>query len=388
MCASDVCRKHSLSCARGDDGPKVLQLRRGQKPRACEACFLSKVSCDKKQPCARCLQRCLPCRFRDPDASLQQLQQQQHGQRSYSTSTSDANMTFLRNLTNPKATTMMDCFTSEEAINDDIPDMGDDVNPAAHVESSSSLIVQDVGFVPWALPVFGDQFVDPELEPSSSCTFFCAASGSAIPALGPGGLVALGIFSKQIVRDLNALHAILCTNDPLYDGTFQLDVAHSVFEPHSLASFITTFSRLCHNYVPIVHMPSLGSAETSPALMLAVAICGAYRSPPRDDALSARSFLCLAEEHIFRHLDGLVAADPRPSRGVLEALQAAVLVHHLCFLMNSVEARRRQRVRRLPVLVSVARRLGLADKKHSATSGPAEFLDDEACIRWVHARRG
>ncbi|KAM3561181.1 hypothetical protein MY1884_002527 [Beauveria asiatica] len=60
----DVCRKHMLNCIKKDADSVIPELRRGRKPKACEACFASKVSCDKGHPCSRCLLRHLSCRSR------------------------------------------------------------------------------------------------------------------------------------------------------------------------------------------------------------------------------------------------------------------------------------------------------------------------------------
>ncbi|KAM3545930.1 hypothetical protein ARSEF1564_001211 [Beauveria bassiana] len=61
----DVCRKHMFNCIEKDADSVVPELRRGRKPKACEACFVSKVSCDKRHPCSRCLLRHLSCRPRN-----------------------------------------------------------------------------------------------------------------------------------------------------------------------------------------------------------------------------------------------------------------------------------------------------------------------------------
>ncbi|KAM3448256.1 hypothetical protein MY3296_007939 [Beauveria thailandica] len=60
----DVCRKHMLNCIKKDTDSVIPELRRGRKPKACEACFASKVSCDKGHPCSRCLLRHISCRSR------------------------------------------------------------------------------------------------------------------------------------------------------------------------------------------------------------------------------------------------------------------------------------------------------------------------------------
>ncbi|KND89067.1 Transcriptional regulator MET32 [Tolypocladium ophioglossoides CBS 100239] len=384
---SDVCRKHSLSCARNYDHGQVPELRRGQKPRACAACFHSKLSCDKASPCGRCVTRNLACRFRGlPDVSTSDHKRNDTSKAPLyrsSTSQSDAEMSFLRGLTNPKAETMLECFANNPVVNENIPDMDLDMGPTE--DSSPSLNEEDLTFIPWAFPpFFNDQ--DRELYHDSDSAATSQGCSPSVPALTAGGFNALEKFSKIIIRELSDVHSNLSATEPSYSEAFDPEVAQSVFAPHSLRNFTTTFFRLSHVYVPIVHMPSFGSEETSTALILAVVLAGATRSPPRDDALSAKGFLRLAEEYAFRHLKVLMAKEAAATRSAIEALQAALLIHHVQFLMNSVETRRRNRTQRLPTLVSAVRCLGLSQIRHSSNSTPSQFIHDEACIRattWV-----
>ncbi|KAL3963606.1 hypothetical protein ACCO45_000610 [Purpureocillium lilacinum] len=308
-------------------------------------------------------------------------------ERSLSSSASqpDPKLSFLRGLTDPKRETMLDCFDNNQVVNDRVPEM--DLDMSSLDESPPSLVVEDIGFIPWAFPpMFNFAFDDADGERPCESATPSAVTDAFIPALTSEGTAALEIFSKQIVRELNALHATLAVSEPSYNQPFDFDLAQSVFAPHILRTFISTFFRLSHNYVPVVHMPSFGSEDTSPLLVLGVSLCGAIRSPPRDDALSAKSFLRIAEEYIFLQLADVMATDPKPTRPVLETLQAALLIHQVHFLQNSVEARRRHRIRRLPALVSAVRRLGLLNKRHSASSRSAQFLADETCIRtatWI-----
>jgi hypothetical protein len=128
-------------------------------------------------------------------------------------------------------------------------------------------------------------------------------------------------------------------------------------------------------------MPSFGTDETSTSLALAVALFGAAMSPPSDDALSAKGFLRLAEEYIFRNLADAVRRDSMPDRHALEVMQAALLVLNVHFLMNDIEARRRNRTRRLPALVLAMRCFGLYQARHSQDAALAQFVHTETCIR-------
>ncbi|KLU90764.1 hypothetical protein MAPG_10615, partial [Magnaporthiopsis poae ATCC 64411] len=59
----DVCRKHSLQCpSKGTQADPPL-AKRGQKPRACDGCFRSRLACDNDHPCSRCRTRGVECSY-------------------------------------------------------------------------------------------------------------------------------------------------------------------------------------------------------------------------------------------------------------------------------------------------------------------------------------
>ncbi|PNY28458.1 Transcriptional regulator MET32 [Tolypocladium capitatum] len=375
------------TCASNYGQDQVPEFRRGQKPRACAACSRSKLSCDKASPCGRCITRNLACRSRElPD--IISTSDHKHNDTSkellYSSSPrqSDAGMSFLKGLANPKAATMLDCFTTNPVVNENIPEMDLDMEPT---EDSSPSLNEDVSFIPCTFPPFFNDQVR-EFRHDGDILTTSRGFSPLIPALKADGSGALDKCSETLIRELSTLHSSLSATDPSYREAFDPEVAQSVFAPHSLRNFTTTFFRLSHVYVPVVHMPSFGSEDTSTALILAVVLCGATRSPPRDDALSAKGFLRLAEEYTFRHLNELMAKEAAATRSVIEALQAALLIHFVQFLMNSVETRRRNQTQRRPTLASAVRRLGLSQTRHSPNSTPSQFIHAEACIRtttWI-----
>ena len=247
-------------------------------------------------------------------------------------------------------------------------------------DSAPSLSEEDFSFTPWAFPpFFNDQSRDNLLDGDSSTT--SEDFSPSIPALRAHGSRTLESASKTIIRELGALHSSLSATEPSYNRAFDPEVAQTVFAPHNLRNFTSTYFRFSHIYIPVVHMPSFGSEETSTALILAVVLAGVCRSPPRDDALSGKGFLHLAEEYTFRHLKHLMAKETAPTRPVIEALQAALLVHQVQFLMNNVQTHRRNRIHRLPALVSAVRCLGLSQLRHDAHATPSQFIHEEACIR-------
>lgn len=207
---------------------------------------------------------------------------------------------------------------------------------------------------------------------------------SSAPMFGPYGLMTLENKSKLLIQDLHDTHGALSVEDPSYDARFNLEVAKSVFSPQTMSGFAATFFQLSHSHVPVVHQPSFGSTETTNALLLAVVLAGSIGSPPRDDALSARSFLRIAEEYIFRQMAEIMScgATSAETEELLETLQAAVIIHSVQIMRNDVSTRRRNRTRRLPALVFIVRQLGLARLRHSDDSNWVQFVQKEACIRY------
>lgn len=130
-----------LNCFKKDPEMIIPESRRGRKPKACEACFKSKVSCDNEEPCERCLLRNLPCRPRNiaekgdrsdsPSVSgplLSQIlttqctQQQQPYYYSRASSSSDtaggssldrADMSWMKSLVNPTAASTVEHLTND-----------------------------------------------------------------------------------------------------------------------------------------------------------------------------------------------------------------------------------------------------------------------------------
>jgi hypothetical protein len=380
--SSDVRRKHTLSCEKNYDKEQVPILRRGRKPRACEACFHGKLSCDKETPCGRCVSRNLTCRFPDCTAKLplSHLQQDAHSSLHSSRFTGrNTEMAFWRGLTKPQAETMLIGFINTQVMNDSIPETDFSLGPPGNTQSS----LGDIFSLPWLYPqTSNNQVFSHELDYNDDTWIMSqSTSRDAVPALTDTGFITLTLLSKLIIRELYALHSILSVADPSYNQTFDLDLAQSVLAPHNLKSFTATYFRLAHLYIPVVHMPSFGTDETSTSLALAVALFGAAMSPPNDDALSAKGFLRLAEEYIFRNLADAVRASSMPERRALEVMQAALLVLNIHFLMNDIEARRRNRTRRLPALVLAVRHFDLYQTRHSPDASLSQFVRNENCIR-------
>lgn len=374
-----------MSCARKDELRSLPEFRRGQKPRACEACYQSKVLCDKATPCSRCVSRGLTCRFRDVFESSTSEQDAAYF-KSEPGSTSQArlavaNSTFLRGVANPDTESMLEYFALDNAINEKVPDLD---YPPKFPDFSLPMMNMDVGnFAPWSMVSFiDDEFSDFSTSDETSTS---SELSTSVPAFTPQGLERLRHVSDEIILELGKSHNFLNAYDPTYTEMFYEDLARSIFSSDNLARFISIFFRLSHIHFPIIHIPTFGEEDTPAALVFAVALGGTLRSAPRDDTLSSRCFLTVAEDYVFRHMQGLLVTEEfsRPSKKMLYALQAAIIVHNVQFMRNDVQTRRRNLSVRLPALVSAVRQLGLNQYKHSGTLVWEKFLYEELCIRCV-----
>lgn len=292
-----------------------------------------------------------------------------------------ASIAFLEGITNPKIETMLECFDNDPTINDSIPEMPTGLSTE---DKLLSQFLADDG-MQWSPSIFEMNFEDMEnFGPWTTRPLLDRPS--SVPILASDGLEMLQGKVDIIIRDLYALHDSLVMSDPTYTGIFDTSLARAVFTPSNMRGFASTYFRLSHVHFSLIHMPSFGSRNTSIPLLIAVTLAGATRAPPRDDALAAQGFLDLAEEYAFRRMAAMVAAFPasrqsRPSTELLEAMQAALIIHFIHVLISNVAARQRQRHRRLPALIAAVRTLGLAGTRHLPGADWQHFVYAEACIR-------
>jgi hypothetical protein len=274
---------------------------------------------------------------------------------------------------------MLEYFANDDAVNDKVPDLD---YPPSFPDFSLPMMSMDSGnLTPWSFMSFLDSdFSD---LGSSDNTSISSDLGTVVPAFTPEGLERLRPISEEIILELRKSHSFLNEHDPLYTEMYYEDLARSIFSSDNLARFISIFFRLSHIHFPIIHIPTFGLEDTPAALVLAVALGGTLRSAPRDDTLSSRCFLTVAEDYIFRHLRGLLVTEvfSKSSKKALYALQAAIIVHNVQFMRNDVQTRRRNLSVRLPSLVSAVRQLGLNQYKHSGNLTWEKFLYEELCIR-------
>jgi hypothetical protein len=273
---------------------------------------------------------------------------------------------------------MLTGFINAQATDDNIPEMNFPLAPPGNTQSS----VGELFSLPRLYPSISNNPVFPhELDDNVDTWIWSQSTSPAVLASTDTGLVPFRLLSERLIQELHALHLVVSVADPSYNHPFDLDIAQSALAPQNLKRFTAAYFRLAHVYIPVVHMPSFGTDETSTSLALTVALFGAAMSPPSDDALAAKGFLRLAEEYIFRNLADAVRGNSIPDRQALEVMQASLLVLNVHFLMNDIEARRRNRTRRLPALVLAVRYFGLYRTRHSRDATLAQFVHTENCIR-------
>jgi hypothetical protein len=285
---------------------------------------------------------------------------------------------------------MVDVFRQE-------PDVGDIPNVTLQPETSLNGIENqtfapgDGFFLSW---MFGqtdpDPFADFSSFPVSQIDYPSSSSEEIDPFLEP------------IISGLERLHNTLAATDPSYDGTFDAALAKQIFTRSNRETFVPTYFRYTHIHMPLVHRPSFSAETSSPALVLAIFLCGALYSPPRDCVLAIPAFYRVAEEYIFRKLDAQLKGFQQHGRKeevdgtdplvraqemeVYETLQAALLIHGAQFLMNTGDARSRSwKVR--GTIADAARKLELTRARHTQGGGAGErvdwarFIRDETRIR-------
>lgn len=396
-----------LSCIKKDTEAVVPELRRGRKPKACEACFTSKVSCDKGNPCSRCLAKHLTCRPRDvpedviktsPSALSESSQSQASSSAPQTTSgnptsavastgTEAGGMPWIKTLLNPRGSSMLENILSEaEEMTNRIPDMSflspAEANSAAATAAPMPELPDFMEFYSWNYGTMLDEAMF-SFDGAEDINMLSLNDMPLVPGLSPSSAEGMEDTSMYLINALHDLHGELCANDPTYSEKFDVAAVTAALSPSNLKRFAATFFRLSHIHFPIVHIPSFGRTTSSKALLLILVIQGAFRSPPLDDVLTTRGLLRLAEEYIFRELQDSIAlgSTQLPTQPTLEAMQAAVVLVYLLVINNSVSSRRQSRARRLPELAYAVRHYDLANVRHLPEEDWHLYIYRETCIR-------
>ncbi|KAI8242391.1 hypothetical protein K4K57_001712 [Colletotrichum sp. SAR 10_99] len=293
---------------------------------------------------------------------------------------------FLLGLTNPNSENILEFLASEAAARTEGDGLDSSMRPVVPAPFPPNLSIdQDfAAFLPYP---FATGFVPESIDYLYAMSGLAETSGLTASLIHtPTSSYDPAIFESRaamIVSELEELHHALKICDPWYDGAFDPVAATSVFSAENLCMFAATYFRVSHIDFPILHRPDFGTNRTTKELLIAVAVSGALRSPPSDDALAARGYLSLIEEYIFRRLHRMIpnGATPEWTPELEASLQAAVMIHSVQFFRNDMATRRKNRTQRLPVLVQAVRCLGLAQTRHAPLFQYDEFVRNESRIR-------
>ncbi|EJP65329.1 C2H2 type zinc finger domain protein [Beauveria bassiana ARSEF 2860] len=265
----DVCRKHMLNCIEKDADSVVPELRRGRKPKACEACFVSKVSCDKGHPCSRCLLRHLSCRPRNvvvdgarrsalPKTQVLPRSSQSAGgcRASDSSGGSDTHAEEsmcwikIKSAVDPRAASMLEHMSNDHSAKTErIPDMsflgssgGQDHSNAPQASVDTPDLME---LWPWD---YASMLDDPlfNFDGAYDITMLSLNGDpfTPIPDFSPSSAEGIENTSLLLVNALQDMHVELCTSDSTYQKPFHVPSVSASLSAANLKRFAAAFSRL------------------------------------------------------------------------------------------------------------------------------------------------
>lgn len=170
---------------------------------------------------------------------------------------------------------------------------------------------------------------------------------------------------------------------------FERTAFRDFFTPTKVRSFAETFCRKRHYHYQLIHWPTLVLEEISLPLLLVVALTGAaytFQSKnAKDAAAEARRFYMLADTYVFEHLDSYSSQSGEVELAdSIQGCQAALLMYALGTLPSGDHRMQENAVTmRLPVLISVLRKLGFIECRHEPSEDEGHFLQCEQVIRLV-----
>ncbi|KAH6896005.1 hypothetical protein B0T10DRAFT_479287 [Thelonectria olida] len=368
----DVARRHMRSCVDDQKDIVLPTAKRGKKPKACDRCSQSKVSCDLETPCTRCRSSGFPCSYLRVDA---------HTVTHAGPGSAKTEIPWLLRLTNPNA------FGTEDAVSHDI--LTDDLvveepsNMLLPLEMDGTKPLPQGDMFPWgpaAWMIDDENFtLDIDGMNTDQSTFHSPA---------------LKVRMEEMIAELAKTHDKMRRDELVDDTPFEASLAHTVFTTHNLEHFIWVYFRRVHPYHPILHPPSFHCEQVSLPLLLCVFLYGALFSTPLDDAISARGFFHTAEEYIYSRLEMrqlLTSGGNSPcTTTTIEVLQAALSMIIIQTSKNDAVVRRRIRFERFHKLNAAVRYTGAFAAKHRMEISEYtadtwdQFIEDELLIRLAH----
>ncbi|KAL8383706.1 hypothetical protein RB595_010758 [Gaeumannomyces hyphopodioides] len=357
----DVCRKHSLQCPSKGTRADPPLAKRGQKPRACDGCFRSRLACDNAHPCSRCQTRGVGCSYErlsrnsttpphqlpSPDTAVGSSAASPEDEEMQGTATATVTATttasaresdkdgeekmaaasFLLSLTNPKAESMVRALINEPrgSRDEELPMPMATTSEICGGGGGGGMTETEADSLDLFLPPSGQQ---PGILGDLAANGGLFANSGFFPwSLGPQSMdlddfcvtepddaAAQEAAIAAVVDALQETHDWFARSGQGYDdggapfgGRGRAAAAQALARPN-VRAFVSSYFRNTHHDFPLLHRASFSAEAAAPELLLAVVLCGSLYSPPTDGALSCRGLFHLAEELAFRRLAAALAA--------------------------------------------------------------------------------
>lgn len=279
-------------------------------------------------------------------------------------------MNFLLEYTNPALESVSDAFAISGAHGDSVAVLDAQLFGAANFVNDALMT-----------DLFSDIFPQDHTEASNPLL------NGPSDILGFSSTESLQGRADELVLLLEAQYHTAPSSFPLLVQQFPTGLAKVVFTSDNITTYASAFFTFFHPHTPFLHRPSVDLGTIPLYLLLAISLLGSVFATPTDDALSARCFFSLGEEHIFGLLQQLIDRETTSSDDEVSLVQAAVLMHALQVNSNHDGVRHRIRVHRFPDIVAAVRKLGLFDMTCSRLGDQSRWEDymyDEVKIRYYY----
>ncbi|KAJ5116127.1 hypothetical protein N7456_000475 [Penicillium angulare] len=387
----DALRRHYKGCTRVSTLPEPN--RAGRRKTACDACALTRSTCDGSLPCLSCERQGASCTYQrlhdqgnDPPTSLPEIQIQdvssesQRMRTAASLRSGQLSVPFLLNYSAPSNRTPGDVNQALSLLSttepDDQPVPVNDGLPSLEMEANGGDLFLDDSWAFFFGPV-------PDQRSSRSSSLF----------EGLDDLEEKQLATEKMIDCLSKVNSASPRNDYVFDQ----DREQAFFNQENVGEFIEAyFDRTVRPRSRIVLKSSFNLGSTSTPLLLPLFLLGAICSTCEQAKFQAVTYVDLAETAVFESPTFLHLVYNQNNtdsstftKNDIEIIQAAILVILIQLASPKQEARRRVRIQRYPALVSIARATSLTKIRNTwhDSSRPLNheaFLRNETCIRSVN----
>ena len=329
-------------------------MKLGKRRQSCDRCFQFKQSCDAAITCARCRSSGITCTYRRLDGYTAFSSPSNFSGIGSNLAVNDSitgglgsgsermHLQFLLNFTDPCTFGTFTAVNIDHSLRTSLQHAIGYSSLESDEENSAMMSGMSIWDQGDGLLDLVDIFLPGIDEESHSATDY--------PVLEPTEECGLQDRMGEIISQLSNIHNSISRGHALEQESFNIRLAESVFTVTNLKHFVRAFFSGFYRYLPIIHRPTFDSEHISLPLLLAVFLIGSVHSAPKDPAISARSFLDLAEEHIFNHYAfwGLLEVDRGGEVSVeeIEILQAAIIILAIQISKDDVTTQRRIRLER------------------------------------------